>query len=200
MKETIRTASVLEIYNQAIQEFQKQKKLLETELQIAKVKKASSKVGYSFGKIFTSVILIVSYLMVFGSFKRLFNSNEEMSDVLKSFIFFIITSVIVTYLAIRFGRNVNNNNKARDLRIILISSEIDKIDLEISERKMRIKSLLQAEEVIVAKDIKAAHQYADVELFSQDTVNLELEKVCPMCAETVKKAAKICRYCGNKFE
>lgn len=25
------------------------------------------------------------------------------------------------------------------------------------------------------------------------------EKVCPMCAENVKKAAKICRFCGYKF-
>lgn len=29
---------------------------------------------------------------------------------------------------------------------------------------------------------------------------LEEEKVCPMCMETIKKGAKICRYCGNKFE
>lgn len=26
------------------------------------------------------------------------------------------------------------------------------------------------------------------------------EKVCPMCAETVRAEAKICRFCGHKFE
>jgi len=26
------------------------------------------------------------------------------------------------------------------------------------------------------------------------------EKECPMCAETVKARAKICRFCGHKFE
>lgn len=29
---------------------------------------------------------------------------------------------------------------------------------------------------------------------------LDMEKECPMCAETVKFAAKVCRYCGYKFE
>ena len=34
----------------------------------------------------------------------------------------------------------------------------------------------------------------------QRRVELENSKTCPMCAESVKKAAKICRYCGHEFD
>ncbi|MDR3597684.1 zinc ribbon domain-containing protein [Clostridium sp.] len=30
--------------------------------------------------------------------------------------------------------------------------------------------------------------------------NLNYEKECPMCAEKVKFKAKICRFCGYKFD
>lgn len=40
--------------------------------------------------------------------------------------------------------------------------------------------------------------------YREDTMTVRqpapLEKVCPQCAEKVKAEAKICRFCGHKFE
>jgi MFS family permease len=32
------------------------------------------------------------------------------------------------------------------------------------------------------------------------TISRVPEKKCPMCAETVKSEARLCRFCGHKFE
>ena len=38
----------------------------------------------------------------------------------------------------------------------------------------------------------------DAEIISANSDNDTIE--CPMCAELVKPRAKVCRYCGHKFE
>ena len=34
---------------------------------------------------------------------------------------------------------------------------------------------------------------------SEEDTDGDPAKICPMCAESVKEAAKICRYCGHEF-
>ena len=36
-------------------------------------------------------------------------------------------------------------------------------------------------------------------LSAEELANLE-EQTCPRCAETIKAAANVCRYCGHEFE
>jgi hypothetical protein len=38
------------------------------------------------------------------------------------------------------------------------------------------------------------------ELQSEPISTDNAEKTCPMCAETVKAAALVCRYCGHRFD
>ena len=93
------------------------------------------------------------------------------------------------------------NKSKNDLSEFL--NKIKEIDKEITSKRIKKKSLLEAEEVIVAKDIKAESSNLDKENLTEPyEKGKEIldEKVCPMCAETVKYAAKICRYCSHKFD
>ena len=39
----------------------------------------------------------------------------------------------------------------------------------------------------------------ELRLDSESTDLIQMEKICPQCAEHVKEAAKICRFCGYNF-
>ena len=101
---------------------------------------------------------------------------------------------------IAYGKNAAKKSIEKKKEINQINGRLNELIKEINDRELRKKSLLEAEEVIVAKDLRVVQKTVTQETFSDLTINLNLEKVCPMCAETVKKAAKICRYCGHKFE
>ena len=85
-------------------------------------------------------------------------------------------------------------------RISRIEKRLSEIKEEIDSRKQRKKSLLEAEEVIASKDLKTEKMSIDddnpTEKFDANKLS---DKICPMCAETVKLAAKVCRFCNHKF-
>lgn len=58
---------------------------------------------------------------------------------------------------------------------------------------------LKANSSIQAQLIEAEHQRRLAELHSNQS-NPDDQKNCPRCAESVKRAAKVCRFCGYEFE
>lgn len=50
-----------------------------------------------------------------------------------------------------------------------------------------------------AKIAEAEHQRRLAELRATERTNSDDTKTCPRCAETVKRAAQACRFCGHEF-
>ena len=215
MKETIRTASVLEIYNEAIDNLIEERKSLQIELASLQgthfIKQNIRRIWNLFWKIVLTVLGVI--LIIFGL-------AVIITDII--FIFKLITSfslsesqeylfegplpvigLISPFLGIKLIKKVfkSKNMDSETLNQILkIKKRLAEIEEEIDSRKQRKKSLLEAEEVIASKDLKTEKASIDddnpTEKFDANKLS---DKICPMCAETVKSAAKICRFCNHKF-
>jgi hypothetical protein len=187
MKDTIRTASVIEIYNASKRELEKKRK--EISYKLSKLKASSTRKIIGAGMIYLTLGLFV----LGGVFGPLVNGNNGVAAV-----FSLIPVGLMLWGMKAYSKS--SKSKKTIMEIAQLTNQLHDIESRIQENEVRVQSLLNAEEVIIAKDLKISSQNVETVTFSQETITTELEKVCPMCAETVKKAAKICRYCGYKFE
>ena len=66
---------------------------------------------------------------------------------------------------------------------------------------MKLKSLKDEKRAFVLEQERKIKELKDDEMTEDFSItNLDETKECPMCAESVKIKAKICRFCGYKFE
>lgn len=198
MKESIRTASVLEIYNASIDELKKEKSSLTTKMNLLKASNTGAGFASIILYIFLSAISFFSLILIIAALSSEKGRSHDFTPTGTIILLVIGSSSIL--VMIRYSKYRQNKCAKNEKELQELNTEICHLKYLINEKETRKKSLLNAEEVIVAKDMKVVQDTLTTEKFSEETMNSELEKICPMCAETIKKAAKICRYCGHKFE
>jgi hypothetical protein len=201
MKETIRTASLVEIYNSSIAELEKQKSELVQKLNLLSASNIVASIVSMILYVFLLAVTFIMFSIGLAAILSFFSSSERNADYNQTpiFLLFLIFGGIALWGLISYAKYRNEKKEMIEEEKHLLNQKIDEIIQQISDKEIRKKSLLTAEEVIVAKDLKVVKDITTTEKFSEETLSSELEKVCPMCAETIKKAAKVCRYCGYKF-
>jgi hypothetical protein len=209
MKETVRTASVMEIYNEAINALETEKRILQGQLTAENAKYTAKKGLYGTLHIVLKIVSIASYLF-FGLLSSFGIGSLLVGDIDNVNVAIFLIIFCGTLFAIGFF----SWKKAKEFKayyqgtfeppiIVELEGKIQEIKFQIEERKTRKKSMLEAEEVIISKDLVPEKEtFADTHtLVERKQLPKEFDtKECPMCGEDVKFKAKICRFCNYDFE
>jgi len=148
---------------------------------------------------FPWIFLLGFSLKGLKSFIPFIQNNWEDAIMLAFFVSFITSAISLFYILTKiskfdvFQKFIRNPRKAslEKCKLNLKNASIPDLGLEeITRLEKDIKKLeTEKREYILSHEIKKSENIQSPE-----------NKECPMCAETVKAKAIICRFCNHKFE
>jgi hypothetical protein len=170
-------------YEESIAHLTNEKKRLEFRLQLLHENKAGKE---RLTHIFTGIFIFWTILGdVFLLYKPLFKFEGEKFGIYY-FVIFCLLLLIAVYRIVGIDKTGVDE----------IATEILEIDRKIFEIE---KNTPHHEMVMNVKESKPKPAPSTISPSSKSTTLSNDEKYCPACAETIKSAAIICRFCGYKF-
>lgn len=150
--------------------------------------KVQIKTNIYFRKFAIKTILILLLIITLFSVVTFLILNHY--NYFGSSLFLGLLSLILFFQNIIAKRNkVIDLAKQNELETVILEKEAK---LKLLKKEKREIILEQEREIKSITDDNVANNY------SVETENYERE--CPMCAEKIKLKAKVCRFCGNKFD
>lgn len=94
----------------------------------------------------------------------------------------------------KMQKDANEKHEIAEQKRQLLLAEIESLEAEIKRQEAIIQNHMLNQHELLDLEIKAIHQ------LSQNRAQVtEDSKECPMCAETIRAKARICRYCNYAF-
>jgi hypothetical protein len=207
MKDTLRTASVTESYNEADDAIREKKApLIARSIEIKKLRKdndishmasgASRIVGIVFLIGFSMAIVMIAALVI----GDLMSSNDDKTPAIVSIFVGLIVSIVIFIRGLKAISKKNPKSK-EDLSHLDneeqgLAKQLQLLEHQQAELSAKKRALLLGEVSIANRDMKIVKK----EQLEERPIEIHDTKVCPDCAEDVKILAKICRFCNHKFE
>ena len=166
------------MYEEDLLKYTNELKMLKLQNKTTVVKEKLRIIGIRASYIFGGFILLMAVIFIF------------MNDV-PAFFPTAIIGLLFIYLGTILSKRIyiGDRKKIEELQQL-----IAQVESELKKYKNEMRSIIleQERDIKEEKDENITDDFTFSE--SQDT------KECPMCAETVKAKAKICRFCGYKFD